>query len=84
MGQNYRNPLASVIRLRFTPCFPLSVGLRHVFLFLTAVIWSYSRPSTTMTSQCRPEFAGKQAVLQEAPEEARIALFLDASECRTR
>lgn len=29
--QRQRKPLASVSRLRFTPCFPLSLGLRPVF-----------------------------------------------------
>ncbi|SST05045.1 Transposase and inactivated derivatives [Acinetobacter baumannii] len=36
------SPFPSVIRLRFTPRFPRSVGFLPVFLSLPAVIWSYT------------------------------------------
>lgn len=48
------SPFTSVIRLRFTACFPLSVGLRAVFLSLQGAILSCNHPSITMTSQWHP------------------------------
>ncbi len=41
-------------RSSVTPSFPLSVGLRPVFLNLRRAILSCSHPSTTMTSQWPP------------------------------
>lgn len=40
--------------------FPFVLRIATCFLFLTAAIWSYNRPSTTRTSQCCPD-ARRQA-----------------------
>lgn len=54
-NQRQGKPVGVCNRLRFTPCFPLFVGFRPVFLFLIAVIWLCRRPLTTMTSQDHPD-----------------------------
>lgn len=50
--------------------FPSVLRIATCFLFLTAAIWSYNRPSTTRPVNAVQMLAGKQTVLPEALKDA--------------